>query len=260
MKKQLLLTMTAILASLTISSQAIITSTAEDQTFNVGNAATALPGYSIAITSGTESIGSNYVQINGSTTDSDSVLSFDLQGSAETTAKLTMQIRLFSLNTGTATITIGGGTPETFILDLNSPYFTAGGFDIYDLPIAAPLELSNGVNTPVTVAVTGAQGGQASINRARYYSAKITDKVTETLATNSFELKSFQVFPNPITDSFQINTEESIKSLSLFNVTGQLVKTFTASENYDISDFNPGVYFATVTSEIGSQTIKIVKK
>ena len=80
------------------------------------------------------------------------------------------------------------------------------------------------------------------------------------MSTNSFELKSFQVFPNPITDSFQINTEESIKSLSLFNMTGQLVKTFTASENYDISDLKAGVYFATVTSEMGPQTIKIIKK
>ena len=97
-------------------------------------------------------------------------------------------------------------------------------------------------------------------NGAVFYMDALQTPTATTLSTNSFDLKSFQVFPNPTADSFQISTEETIKSVILTNATGQVVKTFTSSENYNISDLNAGIYFATVSSDNGSQTVKIVKK
>jgi hypothetical protein len=93
-----------------------------------------------------------------------------------------------------------------------------------------------------------------------YYFDAFQGPQGSTLATNSFTLASFQVYPNPTADSFTINTEQVVKSVALYNVSGQLVKTFGSSESYDITDLNAGIYFATVTSESDSQTIKIVKK
>ena len=93
-----------------------------------------------------------------------------------------------------------------------------------------------------------------------YYFDAFQGPQGSALATNSFTLESFQVYPNPTTDRFTINTAQTIKSVALYNVSGQLVKAFGSSESYDITDLNAGIYFATVTSESDSQTIKIVKK
>lgn len=93
-----------------------------------------------------------------------------------------------------------------------------------------------------------------------YYFDAFQGPQGSTLATNSFTLESFQVYPNPTADRFSINPGPTIKNVALYNVSGQLVKTFGSSESYDISDLNAGIYFATVTTESHSQTIKIVKK
>ena len=116
--------------------------------------------------------------------------------------------------------------------------------------------------TPLTVTITLDQMLNVSntTNAGIFRLENVILTKDGTLSTNSFDLKSFQVFPNPTADSFQISTEESITSVILTNVTGQVVKTFTSSENYNISDLNAGIYFATVTSDNGSQTVKIVKK
>jgi len=69
-----------------------------------------------------------------------------------------------------------------------------------------------------------------------------------------------KVFPNPVADYFSIATKQTIKSVSLINITGQLVKTYseTASQTnrFDVKALPKGIYFLTI--EIGDA--KLVEK
>lgn len=68
------------------------------------------------------------------------------------------------------------------------------------------------------------------------------------------------VYPNPTADYFSIDAGQAIKSVSLINITGQLVKTYseTASQTnrFDVKALPKGVYFLTI--ELGDA--KLVEK
>ncbi len=67
-----------------------------------------------------------------------------------------------------------------------------------------------------------------------------------------------KLFPNPTSDSFKLS--EEIDSLDIFNVSGQLVKTFQQSENrYQIEDLNTGIYFVKIVSGNQVQVEKLIK-
>ena len=68
------------------------------------------------------------------------------------------------------------------------------------------------------------------------------------------------VSPNPVTNSFQINSNKSVERVELYNITGRLVKTFGEEAHYDISDLATGIYIANIKTQLGSKTIKVVKE
>ena len=69
-----------------------------------------------------------------------------------------------------------------------------------------------------------------------------------------------RIFPNPVNNSFQINSNRSIESVALYNITGRLVKTFSDETNYEISDLASGIYLARVSTDLGSKTLKVIKE
>lgn len=58
------------------------------------------------------------------------------------------------------------------------------------------------------------------------------------------------IFPNPTSDNFSIDTKRTIKSVSLINITGQLVKTYSETADqtnrFDVRTLPKGVYFLTI--------------
>ncbi|WP_368506599.1 MULTISPECIES: alpha-amylase family glycosyl hydrolase [unclassified Tamlana] len=85
-----------------------------------------------------------------------------------------------------------------------------------------------------------------------------------TLSVNDNVWKNnFTVYPNPTQNSFKINKVAS--QVSLYNVTGQLVKQFTGdfskTQNYDVSNLPTNIYFVRVTNASGQNlTVKLVKQ
>jgi len=78
-----------------------------------------------------------------------------------------------------------------------------------------------------------------------------------TLSTESVKFNSVKLFPNPTTGIVNISGLEEAKSISIFNVIGQRVKTFNNfNSSIDISDLNNGIYL--LKSDNGLQR-KIVK-
>ncbi|RCW92122.1 T9SS type A sorting domain-containing protein [Winogradskyella arenosi] len=68
------------------------------------------------------------------------------------------------------------------------------------------------------------------------------------------------VFPNPAKNSFQIQANENVERVELYNITGRLVKTFEGEANYNISDLPSGIYLAQVKMPLGTKTLKVIKE
>lgn len=70
-----------------------------------------------------------------------------------------------------------------------------------------------------------------------------------TLSAAAFDLDSIiKIHPNPTTNYFEISSQIVIESVQIYAVSGQLVKTFTRQEKYDIADLRKGNYFLKITS------------
>lgn len=88
--------------------------------------------------------------------------------------------------------------------------------------------------------------------------------VAPTLGANDFKLTSFKVFPNPTSDSWTVKTKnENISSIQVFDILGKNVLSLSPNSNevkIDASRLTTGLYFATINTEAGSESLKLVKQ
>jgi len=67
------------------------------------------------------------------------------------------------------------------------------------------------------------------------------------------------MYPNPTSNNFSIDRE--VTKVTIFSLTGQLVKTFegVANRNYSVSDLTNGIYLVKITATDNSEsTMKLV--
>ncbi len=87
---------------------------------------------------------------------------------------------------------------------------------------------------------------------------------TQTLSTSSFSVESLLITPNPTQDIWNFNDPiNTIKQISLYDMTGKLVMDNTPNSHkarLDGSALGSGIYIASVSTEAGTQTVKLVKK
>jgi len=87
-----------------------------------------------------------------------------------------------------------------------------------------------------------------------------------TLSTQSNEFSnSFIVYPNPSSDKWVVLNKANTTFLTqVYDVKGQLMANFNTNTqqnlSIDASSFKTGIYFAKITSENASNTIKLIKK
>lgn len=84
-----------------------------------------------------------------------------------------------------------------------------------------------------------------------------------TAGVNDTNNINVAVYPNPTAGNVNIQAEDQITSVAIYNVLGQKVVDAapnSASFSLDMAQFGTGMYFATVTTETGSRTIKLIKE
>lgn len=87
-----------------------------------------------------------------------------------------------------------------------------------------------------------------------------TTCVTTTLGVNSFE-SVVSVYPNPVTNIVNISTQETINSMTLFNILGQKVAENIRMASLNTESLPKGNYVLKVTLENGTTTShQIIKK
>lgn len=88
--------------------------------------------------------------------------------------------------------------------------------------------------------------------------------ISPFLNTDGFDLKSkIAVYPNPVRDSFKIQSENDFAArnykMYITDARGLIVKKFSKSEAYDISDLENGLYFLNIEDKETKCTSKIIK-
>lgn len=90
----------------------------------------------------------------------------------------------------------------------------------------------------------------------RFYNANLL--VNENINTN------FQVYPNPSSNLININSDENLKSVTIYDVLGNDILNKNSNQTndvIDVSQFNSGLYFVKIQFENGRTTTqKIIKK
>ena len=86
-----------------------------------------------------------------------------------------------------------------------------------------------------------------------------------TLSNTSFEnhSKTF-IFPNPVDEKLNIETNDSLQSITVFNNLGMIVfqKENVSNKKFTInfSDLKSGIYFVRIKTNTNSETLKFIKK
>jgi hypothetical protein len=81
------------------------------------------------------------------------------------------------------------------------------------------------------------------------------------LGIGDSEIKTIQLYPNPVHSVLQVQSQESINSFQLYDISGKLV--FSSEENIDqidFSNYSKGVYFLKIDTENGYVFQKVLKE
>ena len=84
-----------------------------------------------------------------------------------------------------------------------------------------------------------------------------------TLSSESFEANKFSIYPNPVNNNLNIQSENrDIQIIEIYNLNGKLVlqHKYNLNEAIDVSSLAKGLYVLKVQTEAGSITKKLVKK
>jgi hypothetical protein len=76
------------------------------------------------------------------------------------------------------------------------------------------------------------------------------------------ELQQIRVYPNPVSDFIYLDGIEETKSINIYSVNGQLIKSIERiDQKIDVSDLKDGLYFISVLTTKGDQlSSRFIKK
>jgi len=84
-----------------------------------------------------------------------------------------------------------------------------------------------------------------------------------SLGVNVILENQFSLYPNPVETVLNITTALPNYSIDIFNIQGQLVHSIdknTGSQSFDFTSYANGLYILKITSDVISQTFKVLKK
>jgi len=101
-----------------------------------------------------------------------------------------------------------------------------------------------------------------SISANNLYYVDTVSYVDGFVGTADFASKGFSAYPNPVSNVLNLQANESINSVAIFNVLGQQVysaKVNAMSSQVDMSQMASGAYFVKVNVNGAEGTVKLIK-
>lgn len=156
--------------------------------------------------------------------------------------------------------TAGGANSEIFY------DFAAGGDApiVFDAWQSVEIPLSAFVGFASTEFFQFKIGSPSDLNTTLVYFDNIYFYDSATLSTNQFETVDFSVYPNPTKNNWNIKSNTTISSITVYDILGKQVSTLAPNaSNAEISTDNitAGIYFARIDGINGSsKTVKLIKE
>lgn len=156
------------------------------------------------------------------------------------------------------------GAAETSAIQI-TPTPQVDGWVELDIPLgdfvaaSAPANLDRNAIAQIVITAARADGNiPVDIYIDNIYFHKNT-----TLSIEENESLSFNAFPNPTINNWNIKSSQSIDSIQIFDVLGKQVLSLNPKRLevvIDASSLNSGLYFAKINTVNGTKTLKLVKE
>lgn len=115
--------------------------------------------------------------------------------------------------------------------------------------------------TGIWVENTEVTNGECGGNLSSSNSTMTGDVHTSTLSASDLNKNKIQFFPNPVKDILTVSGIKNAASFTVYNMTGNIIKSGIFNEKTDLSNLRPGVYIFKVDSNDGtSNEFKFIKK
>ncbi len=156
----------------------------------------------------------------------------------------------------------GGGEASNLQININdgtTPGVVTGSWVSVDIDLTSGDPVIGGSSlTRSDIAQIGVTSNLPNVWYDNMYFHKNT-----TLGVEDNELASFEAYPNPTKDSWTVKTKNQIiKTVQVFDVLGKEVmniKPNLSDVSIDASTLPKGLYFAKMTTDLGSNSIKLIK-
>ena len=90
--------------------------------------------------------------------------------------------------------------------------------------------------------------------------SNVVSNTTLSVASEEFD-KAFKLYPNPVTNTVSISTQERINGIQIFDMVGkQVLSIKNPSQQIDVSHLNSSIYFVKIYTNIGVSTQKLIKE
>lgn len=85
-----------------------------------------------------------------------------------------------------------------------------------------------------------------------------TEAECDALGTENLNTISFNLYPNPTSDFFILNSNSEIESVAVYDISGKLIKIFTEKKEYEVSGISNGIYLIKIQNKRGSSVEKLI--
>ena len=142
---------------------------------------------------------------------------------------------------------------------------SANGQPLYDGNqtewVSELINLSDYLNQTILIRFQLVSDG--AVNADGFYFDNLQIKtIEENLSNTDFDIDTFNVFPNPVSDRLYIQTQETNYNLKLYNLQGQLVfesNNNSGNTSIEYSKYADGFYVLNINDNSFSKNIKIIK-
>ncbi len=170
---------------------------------------------------------------------------------------------------------LGGGTLNATMV--YAPYVARAFIKVFNADFSvvkeefAPL---TGAGTNFSVSYTNVEPADAIVQygfQVTGLNANPADEATlgsvvvaaGTLGINEFNKINVSIYPNPTVNNVNIQSDEQIMNIAVYNIVGQMVKNASpVSNNFSLgmANLDNGIYFVIVSTETGNKTVKLIKQ